>query len=300
MHFLGYLLLTLNLCYVARGESRPASVAKGQTNLKERFKPYEQYAKNTTIVADNMLDICYKEVPTRNDARRATMAYFDIKTYLKGVKNTLTKLGHILKDMVESQHAKKTSNEAFEKAGTGEFQIISKESVISILKSTADILNALLKNDGALYFHQLYSYTNSCHEIFKEVTLDKFFKSVSFDVNEDKELTDKVQDLISTLHKDPPTLDTSIGEKCVLRFAEGLWTGYRRTVEVIARAIQRGSQQSDGGEAKEQANPEVDQIQPTQVEDFFKFIEFIIDLKAPNEPPALEKKENEILPEKRP
>lgn len=141
-------------------------------------------------------------------------------------------------------------------------------------------MNALLENNGVLYFHQLYSYAHSCHKIFKEVSVEKFFESVSVDVNEDKKLTNRVRNLISILQREPPKLDTSIDKKIVLRFVGGMWDRYRETVKTISLGIQQFTQQRNGGGAAEQANPEVGK---PQVEDFFKFITFILDLQAPNE-----------------
>lgn len=121
MYFLGYLLLMLNLCLAARRKFRARNVATKEVNLKEKFKAYERYATQTTIIANNLLSIYYREVPTQNDIMKATIAYFDMKTYFKKLRNTTVKLDRI-SDAMKLYYARKTSSEADTKAGTGEFQ----------------------------------------------------------------------------------------------------------------------------------------------------------------------------------
>lgn len=277
MYFFRYLLLTLNLCYAARGKSRTTSVATRKPNLKERFKAYERYAANTTVVADNMLDIYYERVPTQDDIMRATIAYFDIKTYFKGVINTLTKLDRILDSVKFIYAQRKTSMAEWTKG----FQIVSNKVIRCLSLPTANILESLVKENSTLCVYQLYSYANSCHEVFKEMSVKSLFEEASVQVCDKQNIIDRVQSLISILRKEPPLLDPLVDETTILRISHHSWRQHKNTVIRMHHEFKLISQQNCGDEAAKQGNLKIDL---SQFEDFLKFLEFIIDLKAPNEP----------------
>lgn len=239
MYFIAYLLLIISLCLAADNNSSTKKATR-----KERVKASPTHPKHITEIVDGALQIEYKNLPRNGDIKRAIGAFIAIQKYFNGVY-------HLLEEIQELGNARQTIyfNATTRISGAEEekkrLPDVIQDLISDIVVSAVDILDILVKNDGSLYFHQLYSYAKTCHNIFNmDAQADKILKAVSLE--KDESLTTETKGLISKLRVKPPNLDIRLIENVMLCIPSNTWDAHREVVEEMCAKLRLTAAKNNG------------------------------------------------------
>lgn len=224
MYLIAYLLLIISLCLAADNDSSTSKATR-----KEQLKAGPTHPKHITGIVNGALQIEFEDLPQNDDIERVIGAFTAIQKYFNGVYHSLEKLQEL-----GNANLTMYFNPPTRVSDTGEEKKrlldVIPELVSDIVAPAIDILDILVKNDGSLYFHQLYSYAETCHSIFEmDAQADKILKAAL--IEKDERLITETKGLILELCIKPPTLDIRVNENVVLRIPSNTWDAHKKVVE---------------------------------------------------------------------